>query len=456
MRSELLPFLCRLLTLRTVEKLDVFATDRVVAILGAVALAVWAAIDRLGAADDASFEIYGIPDLGLPILALLLLAFLIARRSRPQLLYRQGLLLLLTVLSPLLIAAALIERFLSGNIAAAAQILLLLYAVLYLGHALKCFTGAAQPRALLLGLCLLLGYGWLANATSIDPSLWRAPEAGDGADGTTSPAIAEPLLFDQQARLDDALDKIAPSGDAAGPAVFFVGFAGVGEQKVFAQEIKLAARVIAQRYGSAARQLLLINDRRDLDAYPLASVSGLEYALQGLAERMNLERDILFLALSSHGSADPALSVSNGSLPLEQVTGENLATALADSGIKWRIIVISACYAGAFIDALKNDHTIIIAAADSDRTSFGCSDDRELTYFGEAFYRDSLPRADSLRQAFGLASQEISTRESQERVTPSRPQAFFGSEIEPVLTKLESARRDGNSRAYRTHSAAAH
>jgi hypothetical protein len=455
MRSELLPFLGRLLTLRRVEKFDAFATDRVVAILGAVALAVWAAIDRLGAADDASFEIYGIPDLGLPILALLLLALLIARRSRPQLLYRQTLLLLLTVVSPLLIAEALIERFLSGIIAAAAQILVLLYAVFYLGHALKCVTGAAQPRALLLGLCLLAGYGWFADAASVDPSLWQAPAAGAGADRTTSPAIAEPLLFDQQARLDDALDEIAPSGEA-GPAVFFVGFAGVGEQKVFAQEIKLAAQVVARRYGSDSRQLLLINDRRDLDAYPLASVSGLEYALQGLAERMNLEQDILFLALSSHGSADAALAVSNGSLPLEQVTGENLAAALADSGIKWRIIVISACYAGAFIDALKNEHTIIIAAADVDRTSFGCSDDRDLTYFGEAFYRDSLPRADSLRQAFGLASQEISTRESQERVTPSRPQAFFGSEIEPVLRKLESARRAGNSRAYTTRSASAH
>jgi hypothetical protein len=236
------------------------------------------------------------------------------------------------------------------------------------------------------------------------------------------------------------LEAVAPS-DGAAPEVFFVGFAGVAEQRVFAAEIELAARVVADRYGSASRQLLLINDRRDLETHPLATVSGLSYALQGLAQKMDVDRDILFLSLSSHGSSDPELSVSNGSLPLEQVTAGNLSAALRDSGIKWRVIVISACYAGAFVDALKDEHTVIIAAADADRTSFGCSDDRELTYFGEAFYRDALPRAESLRQAFGLASLAISKREQQEDVIPSRPQAFFGRAIDRVLLTLDSAQR---------------
>jgi len=361
---------------------------------------------------------------------------------------------LLAVIPPLMIAGALIDRFLWHSAAVVAQLLVLAYAVLYLARALRSSTGAAQPRALLLALVLLLGYGWLAEGASLYPSLWLTPEAGDADDDTTSPAVAEPLLFDQRSRLDDALDAIAPSGEAAGPAVFFVGFAGVAEQKVFAEEIKLAAHVVGRRYGTTSRELLLINDRRDLDAYPLASLSGLTYALQGLADKMNVERDILFLALSSHGSADPQLSVSNGTLPLEQITAGNLASALAESGIQWRVIVISACYAGAFIDALKNDRTILIAAADVDRTSFGCSDDRDLTYFGEAFYRDSLPHAASLRQAFGLAAQAISKRETLEHVTPSKPQAFFGPDIERVLATLESAHVDGATHAYTTRTSA--
>jgi len=71
----------------------------------------------------------------------------------------------------------------------------------------------------------------------------------------------------------------------------------------------------------------------------------------------------------------------------------------------------------------------VLTAAAADRTSFGCSDDRDLTYFGEAFYRDALPRASSLEQAFALTRTAIAAREQAEQVTPSDPQAWFGSRI---------------------------
>jgi hypothetical protein len=138
---------------------------------------------------------------------------------------------------------------------------------------------------------------------------------------------------------------------------------------------------------------------------------------------MNPDRDILFLALSSHGSSDPLLSVSNGSLDLQQLTGEKLSEALEASGIKRRIIVISACHAGAFIPDLQNPNTIIITAAAAEKTSFGCSDDRDLTYFGEAFYRDALPKALTLQDAFTQAKAAIALRETQEHQKTSDPQA---------------------------------
>jgi hypothetical protein len=248
------------------------------------------------------------------------------------------------------------------------------------------------------------------------------------------PQLAEALLFDARPRLDAELAKVAASDHGSAYSVFFVGFAGVGSQKVFAQEIKLAARVVGARFGSGARQLLLVNDHRDVDSYPLASVSGLRYALAGIAARMNLQRDILFLALSSHGSDAPLLSVSNGTVPLEQLSADDLAAALRDAGIRWRVIVISACYAGAFIEPLKDPDTVLITAAAADRTSFGCSDDRDLTYFGEAFYRDALPRALSLQDAFARTRAAIATREQAEHVTASDPQAWFGARIAQRLS----------------------
>ena len=101
------------------------------------------------------------------------------------------------------------------------------------------------------------------------------------------------------------------------------------------------------------------------------------------------------------------------------------------------MIIISACYAGGFIDALKDPRTIIITAAAADRTSFGCSNDSDLTYFGEAFYRDALPEARTLREAFDKAKAAIAMRERRERVDASRPQAYFGSELEAKLAAMK-------------------
>ena len=65
---------------------------------------------------------------------------------------------------------------------------------------------------------------------------------------------------------------------------------------------------------------------------------------------------------------------------------------LRESGIRWRVIVVSACYAGSFIEPLRDENTDHPDRGGRDRTSFGCSDDNDLTYFGEAFYRDALPK----------------------------------------------------------------
>jgi hypothetical protein len=213
----------------------------------------------------------------------------------------------------------------------------------------------------------------------------------------------------------------------------------VGRQKVFADEIKLAAQRVSDHYDSAQRTVLLLNDRRDVESYPLATVAGLKLALKAVAAKMNVDQDVLFLALSSHGSADPSLSVSNGDMSLRDLSGADLADALRASGIKWRVIVISACYSGAFIDSLRDDNSIILTAAAADRTSFGCSDNRSLTYFGEAFYRDAFPRSASLQEAFSRATTDIASREQREGIRASKPQGFFGHAVEKQLAEVESA-----------------
>jgi hypothetical protein len=403
-------------------------------------LGVWAALwivyDWWQARPDPQFFAQGIALLAWYLVAALGLAAWLRWRSAPAPPFGAAFALVAGLIPvPLLVAtvgyAYLDDRWLLGAVLCAG-----VYALLYLLRGLSSLTGAPQRSAAFSGFAVLLGFIWLSDALDVIPDVWAPLEIEPAVASTdNTPADQESLLFDQPSKIDRALASIDPGSSADGDA-FFLGFAGVGEEKVFAQEIQLASRVIGKRFLVGGRGLSLINDARDLDSAPLASLSALQYALRGLAAKMHLDRDVLFLSISSHGSQDPAIAVSNADLPFNDLTDEDLTQALQQSGIKWRVIIISACYAGGFVEPLKNPQTIIIAAAAADRTSFGCGSDSDLTYFGEAFYRDALPGARSLRDAFEQAKGSIAQRERREHVDASRPQAYFGAELEKKLTHL--------------------
>jgi Peptidase C13 family len=430
-----LTLLLRLWCLRGVRP-DLDPTKFFLFCLSLTWLLLWVAIDWWEALPDPQFLLAGVPLIPWYALAILVLAALLRARSKPEPTFAAALLLSLGLVPLPLLLAAFAVPLLSLVWQCAVAMGVLIYSFSYLVRGLRAFTGESQRRAALAGIAFLMVFVWLTDALEVIPDVWAAPEVAEAEDHGDSPADAETVLFEQSQRIDQALAAIRSDASPT-PKAFFLGFAGVGEQKVFAQEIGLASRVLSERYGMESRSLSLINDQRDLERAPLASVSGLQYALRGLADRMNLDRDVLFLVISSHGAKDPAIAVSNSDLPLNDMTDEDLADALSASGIKWRVIIISACYAGGFIDALKDPHTIVITAAAADRTSFGCSNDRDLTYFGEAFFRDALPEAHSLRDAFERAKSAIALREHRERVDASKPQAYFGAELEAKLAAMK-------------------
>ena len=117
-----------------------------------------------------------------------------------------------------------------------------------------------------------------------------------------------------------------------------------------------------------------------------------------------------------------------------------LREALDDSGIRWRVLVVSACYAGVFLDELKSDTTAIVTAADAEHSSFGCEDDRDLTWFGEAFLKDSLPGSASLTAAYQKAAGLIAQRETAAHEIHSNPQLYVGPLMAKKLAEVESVR----------------
>jgi hypothetical protein len=404
-------------------------------VMGTLWLALWVALDRWQSGPTPLFSSGGIPLLAWYALAILGLGALLQWRTRtapfgPMLALAMG-----AVPVPLLFLGVadidLYSRWFFG-----AALAVGIYILLYLARGLRAVTGESQRAAACAGVAFIIGFCWLSDALDAVPDVWTVRESQAAEPGAAA-ADGEAILFEQAARIDAALDSVQRAAAAKSQA-FFLGFAGVGDEKVFAQEVGLASRVLGERYDIGDRRVSLINDERDLERAPLATVSGLKYALRGLASRMNVDQDVLFLSISSHGAQDPAIAVSNSQLPLNDLTDEDLADALHESGIKWRVIIISACYAGGFIERLRDPQTVIIAAAAADRTSFGCSNDRDLTYFGEAFYRDALPNARSLRDAFDTAKAAIAERESREHMEASNPQAYFGKGMAEKLVALES------------------
>jgi hypothetical protein len=437
--------LLRLLMLRRTTGAPAEAKAGVIVVLAILASATWIGIDWLANRPDPELYVYGVSGFAWYALIAVGIAAVLARCSRPALDWPRTLAVVLAAAPVLIAARYLIDGYLAPPWSSAASMLVLLYFVGYGRRSLFALSGAVQRPALIGGLVVAVALLWVSDRLYVDSSVWSAAEDGTEADYEAAWNESEALLFSQPARIDTAVDAVEQAPRDA-PAVFFVGFAGYAEERVFADEIGLAARVVGDRYGSQRRSVFLVNDRRSRDAEPLASPTALRYALRRLATKMNTERDILFLALSSHGSVD-SLSVSNRPLMLKDLSADDLASALRESGIKWRVIVISACHAGSFIDELRNPDTIVITASAAGKTSFGCSDDRGLTYFGEAFYRDALPAAKSLRDAFNAAKAEIATREQRENVEASSPQASFGLEMERYLSGLEQRRARGAAEA---------
>ena len=270
-------------------------------------------------------------------------------------------------------------------------------------------------------------------------TLWTEPPAADTASAAQlqryNAPLQEDVLYRQPQLLQEALQRIEPAHGAA-PAMYFLGFAPDAEQNVFMREMDSVVKIFDRRFATPAHTLALISNARTLHTVPMATRTGLGLALRRFGAVMR-DDDVLFLYLTSHGSRDHRLAVEFGPLQLDDLTPAALKDMLDAAGIKWRVIVISACYSGGFIDTLRSDDTLVITAAARDRTSFGCSDEETFTYFGKAYFDEALRHTDSFIDAFYLARKSVTAKEKAEGFQPSDPQISVGRNIETKLRNFE-------------------
>jgi hypothetical protein len=221
--------------------------------------------------------------------------------------------------------------------------------------------------------------------------------------------------------------------------MYTITFAPYEGEEVFRRESNMVAGVMARRFDAAGRGLQLINHRKTVEQLPWATPLNLRRAIEGIGAVMDRDEDVLFIHLTSHGASDGELAADFWPLDVEPVVPPDLKRWLDAAGINYRVLSISACFAGNWIAPLAADGTLVMTASDADHTSYGCGKKSELTFFGRAMYDEQLRiTTRSFTEAHAAARTIIKQREAEAGKDDgySNPQIKVGGKIVPVLERM--------------------
>jgi hypothetical protein len=255
---------------------------------------------------------------------------------------------------------------------------------------------------------------------TVQSGTWVNGQRVRDADGKLLPDTLELGLLAQGRLLDDALSNVPASTPMV--ELYTLTLGGDGKQSVFLRESDYVSNMLSSRFG-AFGQIRLVNHRDHLVDRPMATRENLRRAAITLAERSGPE-DLIFIYLTSHGSSEHELVLDQPRMELADLPADELAAVLAPLKNRDKIVVISSCYSGGFIPALKDERTLIMTASRADRVSFGCSEEANFTYFGDALFAQALNQTDDLEHAFKLAKATVAERELADGFEASEPQLW--------------------------------
>jgi hypothetical protein len=268
---------------------------------------------------------------------------------------------------------------------------------------------------------------------------WEYAQAKQVARGDANPdpdIAAARVRGLQPALLQAAVARLAPQTKGR-TDLYTIGMAGWSDQDVFLKEVDGALAALEQSLPIGGRTLRLINYPKTIETTPLASRRNFAAAVRAVGQVMDKAQDVLVLFMTSHGAKSGiALQLPGGGQAV--LSAQDVKAVLDAEGIKHRVVIVSACYGGVFVEPLANDHTIVLSAADARSTSFGCAAGRDWTYFGDALFRQSLRPGVDFRRAFEHARILIRGWEKLDRLPPSNPQGHFGPAL---VEKLDSVFR---------------
>ena len=282
----------------------------------------------------------------------------------------------------------------------------------------------------LFGGVLLIAPLWFAPLLGPLEPWWREFDATTSTSDAINPA-SEPVLAAQEFMMDRALDSLEDERPGV-IDLYFVGFSPDARHPGFVADVDNAQRAMDERWNTNGRSVVLVNSPLTVAERPFASVTHLRKVLLEIGDIIDADDDVVMVYLAGASNDDHSLTATNPPLELVSLSAQGLRQLFEAAGIRWRIVVVSTCQAGAWIDALKDDETMIIASSREDTRGGDCGGGLSSTAFGDAFFGAAMRRNDDLAHAFDAARRQLVERRAAE------PIMSIGPAIEEHLKMLRS------------------
>lgn len=279
-----------------------------------------------------------------------------------------------------------------------------------------------------------------SRLSSYDVYEWSYAKFFKPANVDVPPIDVAAVELSQPHLLEAELKKLLPERNGTAD-IYAIGVAGWSAQDVFIKELNGGLAALNRSLDADRGAIRLVNHRDKLETLPVANRMNFAAAVHAVAGIMNKDEDILVVFVTSHGGPT-GVALELGDVVSVVLGPDHVASVLDREGIRNRVIIVSACYSGVFVKPLASPDSIVLTAADENSPSFGCSNERDWTYFGDAFFNQSLGAGVSLEVAFEGAKAKISQWETRDDIPTSSPQGHFGSAIsEKLAAKLKRESR---------------
>lgn len=240
--------------------------------------------------------------------------------------------------------------------------------------------------------------------------------------------------------MGNALDNLHPQ--RPGQLDVYMITASLWGDPVFEREATQAEAIMREHLGAEGRSIVLsagqgFGERN----YPGATPDDIAAAIGRVGSVIDSNEDLVVLFITSHGSPDGSVALREHNRLGANMRPTHFRDMLAAAGIRNRVVIVSACFSGAFIAPLMDENTIVLTAAAPDRSSFGCQPQRDWTFFGDAYF-NRVRENRSMLDAFDEAKVLIERWEREQNLSPpSNPQRHVGARAADMLRRAERAAR---------------